>query len=106
MIQKNDMLSDSFLKSHRNYKTIQENEKNIEKVGSEIAIHSILSQGNTKKFAKYSKNVDTKSLAERTDDSSSFQGSTFQRGTGGSIFPILHKSGSKKTTSKILDRIL
>jgi len=65
-----------------------------------------MSQGNAKKFGNHSKNIETKSLAARTDDSSSFKGSTFQRGTGASIFPSLDKGGSKGKTSKILDRIL
>ena len=64
-----------------------------------------MSQGNTKKFDKYQKKEDNKSIAARTDDSSSNKGSTFRRATGNSIFPSLHKGGNKGT-SKILDRIL
>lgn len=66
---------------------------------------SISSQGNTKKFPIYHRKDETRSNAARTDDSSSHRGSTYQRGTGISMFPSLNKPGNKGT-NKILDRIL
>jgi hypothetical protein len=50
------------------------------------------------------KRDDSNSLAARSDQAS-IKGSTFQRGTGMSIFPSLNRTGAKGT-SKILDRIL
>lgn len=50
------------------------------------------------------KRDDSRSLAARSDEAS-LKGSTFQRGTGMSIFPSLNRTGVKGT-SKILDRIM
>jgi len=71
-------------------------------------MHSVASQSNTVKFNRNYRKDDTRSLAaktDKTDDASSNHGSTYQRGTGISMFPSLSKGGGKGT-SKILDRIM
>jgi hypothetical protein len=96
--QQNDVLSDSFINLKPPYKT-------LDHPRSEEPLHSVASQGNTAKFSKNNRKEETRSLAARTDDASSNQGSTYHRGTGFSMFPPVSKSGGK-ATSKILDRIM
>jgi hypothetical protein len=69
-------------------------------------LHSISSTGNTNKMKPRGemKRDDSRSQAARSDEAS-IKGSTFQRGTGMSIFPSLNRNGGKGT-SKILDRIM
>lgn len=102
--QKNDVLSDSFLKMSptQHYKTIDQSETYPER--SEENIYSVSSQGNTRKIGL--RKEDIKSLGARTDEASSNQGSTYHRGTGVSMFPSLSKGKSIKSSSKILDRIM
>jgi hypothetical protein len=107
--QKNDALSDSFHQMP-NYKTLDcDSEGNK----SEQALQSISSTGNTNKFSKHNsqeagptRRDDSRSLAAKTDESSMKGGSTFQRGTGMSMFPSLNRGGGTKATSKILNRIM
>ena len=61
----------------------------------------ISSQSNTAKFVRNIRKEDTKSLAARTEDSISQNRSTFNRGTGISMFPHVAR-GSNKGSSKIL----
>jgi hypothetical protein len=108
--QSNDVLSDSFIQQIPNFRTVEQDD-----APSEQGLHSISSTGNTNKFPKsrreplsrkeeYLRKEDSRSLAAKTDDAS-IKGSTFQRGTGASIFPSLSRGGPK-ATNRILDRIL
>jgi hypothetical protein len=114
-IHKNDLLSESFLLQKPNLRTVEHEESDY---SPSEQLNSISSTGNTNKFPKYSKREnllnrrdegynkkeDVSSLAAKTDDGS-FKGSTFQRGTGNSIFPSINRGGPRAAT-RILDRIL
>lgn len=98
----NDVLSDSQIRIRpRGFNTIDQETINSDKE----ELPHIASQGNTAKIPKNNKKEDTKSLAARTEDSLSQNRSTFQRGTGISMFPTVHRAGGRGT-NKILERIL
>lgn len=95
--QKNDALSDSFIKMtppKAHFKTVDPTET----APAEDGLYSISSQGNTRKFGGR--------RGARTDEASSYQGSTQHRGTGFSLFPNLAKPPASRSSSKILDRIM
>lgn len=98
----NDVLSESQIRIRpRGFNTIDQETINSEKE----ELPHISSQGNTAKIPRNLKKEDTKSLAGRTEDSLSQNRSTFQRGTGISMFPSVNKPGGKGA-NKILERIL
>jgi|JI9StandDraft_2_1071091.scaffolds.fasta_scaffold582357_1 hypothetical protein len=104
--QSNDILSESQIRLKPNgLNTINQHDT----INSDISedLPHVTSQGNTAKLNHkvHHKKEDTKSLAARTEDSLSQNRSTFQRGTGVSMFPSVHK-GSGKGANKILERIM
>ena len=93
--QKNDVLSESFLKSgSHHYKTIDPTDTSPPEEG----MYSVSSQGNTRKFPPR--------RGARTDEASSHQGSTQHRGTGFSLFPALSRPTVTGSSNKIMDRIM